>query len=50
MSSDLAGQWGKAADLPEGRHHLMAAACDGKVYLFGGVCIGNTGTVYAYPP
>ncbi len=28
--------WETLADLPEPRHHLMAASHDGKVYIFGG--------------
>lgn len=28
--------WKKLKPLPEGRNHLMAAALDGKVYVFGG--------------
>jgi N-acetylneuraminic acid mutarotase len=28
--------WARRAQLPEGRHHLMAAALDGRLYVFGG--------------
>jgi hypothetical protein len=28
--------WSRGSDLPAGRHHLMAAALDGRLYVFGG--------------
>lgn len=46
--------WHKLEDLPDGRHHLMAAALDGLIYIFGGscipACINGSDTVWAYDP
>ncbi len=45
--------WIDLAPLPSGRHHAMAAAADGKIYLFGGAAVNSeTGTpnVFAYDP
>lgn len=30
------GEWQSLAELPDGRHHFMTTAYDGKLYLFGG--------------
>ncbi|HET7090058.1 MAG TPA: hypothetical protein VFL17_15585, partial [Anaerolineae bacterium] len=32
----IADEWEALADMPDGRHHLMAAAHDGYLYVFGG--------------
>lgn len=44
-------QWAPVADLPEPRHHLMAAAHDGRLFVFGGY-LGRspTATVWQYRP
>ena len=36
MYDPSADRWMSLAPLPEGRHHLMAAAHAGRVYAFGG--------------
>jgi len=49
----VTGVWDDLAPLPEGRHHLMAAAAGGKVFVFGGAAAGSwepTDRVYAYNP
>ena len=46
-------KWIDLAPLPTGRHHLMAAVFDGKVYVFGGAAAGAwdpTSTVFGYDP
>ncbi len=46
-------QWQTLAQLPAGRHHLMAAAYGGKLYLFGGAPSQSwepTATVWVYDP
>ncbi len=45
--------WERFADLPRGRHHLMAAAYEGDLYIFGGsppLSFGATKTVWRYSP
>ena len=45
--------WIDLAPLPEGRHHLMAAAANGKIYVFGGAAAGSwepTATAFVYDP
>jgi N-acetylneuraminic acid mutarotase len=45
--------WLDLAPLPEGRHHLMAAAHGGQVYVFGGAAAGGwtpTATTFVYDP
>ncbi|HKZ70314.1 MAG TPA: alkaline phosphatase family protein, partial [Anaerolineales bacterium] len=49
----IVDSWINLAPLPSGRHHLMAAASDGKVYLFGGAAANGwdaTDTVFVYDP
>jgi len=45
--------WLDLAPLPAGRHHLMAAAADNKIYIFGGAAAGSqdaTATTFVYDP
>jgi hypothetical protein len=45
--------WLDLAPLPAGRHHLMAAAVGGRVYVLGGAAAGTwtpTATTYVYDP
>jgi N-acetylneuraminic acid mutarotase len=45
--------WIDLAPFPEGRHHLMAASADGKIFVFGGAAADSweaTSTVFAYDP
>lgn len=47
------GQWERLADLPEGRHHLMATAHNDQLYLFGGaqgIGWAPTSTSWRYDP
>ncbi len=46
-------EWIDLAPLPAGRHHLMTAALDGKVYVFGGAAAGAwvpTPIAFGYDP
>jgi hypothetical protein len=46
-------RWTRLASMPAGRHHLMAAAHDGKLYVFGGsVAVGwsASASVWRYDP
>ena len=48
-----ANRWIDLAPLPGVRHHLMAAALNGKVYIFGGGAAGTwnpSSTAHAYDP
>jgi hypothetical protein len=48
-----ADQWQSLAPMPGGRHHLMAAAYQGQLYIFGGAEApdwGPTSTVWRYEP
>lgn len=45
--------WIDLAPLPEGRHHLMTAAVNGKIYVFGGAAADSgdaTATTFVYDP
>jgi N-acetylneuraminic acid mutarotase len=46
--------WTRLADMPQGRHHLMAAAHEGRLYVFGGasslISWAPTDTVWVYDP
>ncbi len=45
--------WIDLAPLPEGRHHLMAAAAENKIYVFGGAAADSwepTNTTFVYDP
>jgi N-acetylneuraminic acid mutarotase len=46
--------WNTLENLPEGRHHLMATAHDGRIYIFGGarsvIDWRATDTAWAYDP
>ncbi len=42
-------RWARLAPMPEGRHHLMAAASQGQLYVFGGsVAVGWTASASAW--
>jgi N-acetylneuraminic acid mutarotase len=45
-------EWRKLAPLPDGRHHLMTAALNGRVYVFGGALANwtPTNTTWVYDP
>ncbi|HKZ86742.1 MAG TPA: kelch repeat-containing protein [Anaerolineae bacterium] len=48
-----ADEWEALAGMPDGRHHLMAAAHGGYLYVFGGSTAGGfnpTNTVWRYDP
>lgn len=49
------GDWERRADMPGGRHHLQAAALDGRLYVLGGsgICpeaCGFKNTFWVYDP
>ncbi|HSM02025.1 MAG TPA: kelch repeat-containing protein [Acidimicrobiia bacterium] len=49
----VANSWRRLADLPGARHHLMAAAFDGRVFVFGGYDADSnepTATAWSYDP
>ena len=49
----IADEWRALANMPAGRHHLMAAVHDGRLYVFGGSTPGGfnpTDTVWRYDP
>ena len=49
----VAGQWQALADMPAGRHHLMATAYAGFLYILGGAEAGSwtpTNTFWRYDP
>jgi len=46
-------RWQSLVPMPAGRHHLMATAYGGKLYLFGGALASSwepTATVWRYDP